>query len=219
MYGEDNYDFLNSLTQTTTEDNYTQSESQTDTQTSYSSYSSPYADDYSVTGSYQGQQSYETKNDFQDSERVEESYSTTEYQIPTIIHEQDAVALTKTKQKIYLSTRLKLVVTCFAIIMASLAFVSVWNFVSANQIKTQILTNETEISAIESRISGLLDEYNLMSDDGYMHEQALEAGYEDSSAENTFYLQADTTSETTKNYKLSSNWFDDVCEFLSNLFA
>ena len=218
MYGDDNYNLLNSLTSTTTEDGYTQTESQTQEQTSYSPYSSPYADDYSVTGNYQGQSSYETTNDYEESQSTD-TFAETSYQIPTIARSEEAVSLTKTKQKIYLSTRLKLIATCFAIIMASLVFVSAWNFVYANKIKSQIALNETEISALESRISSLSNEYNLINDDGYMHEQALEAGYEDSSSQNTFYLQADTATETTKTYKLSSNWFNDVCEFLSGLFA
>ncbi len=216
MY-DDDFDLLGALTSTTTEDDYAKTGTQTTNE--QSSYSSPYADDYSVTGNYQGQSSYETKNDYQETESRQEDYVSSAYQIPTIVHEEEAVSLTKTKQKIYLSTRLKLVATCFAIIMMSLAFVSVWNFVSANQIKAQIAAEQTEISAIESRISGLIEEYKLISDDGYMHQQAIEAGYEDSSTGNTFYLQADTASETTTTYKLPSNWFNDVCEFFSNLFA
>ena len=219
MYGDDSFDLLSSLTSTTTDDNYTQTGNQTDTQTTYSPYSSSsYADDYSVQGNYQGQSSYETTNNYEEAQTTE-TYASTNYQIPTIAHEEQAVALTRTKQRIYLSTRLKLIVSCFAIIMASLVFVSAWNFISANQIKSQIALNETEISALETRISNLVDEYNMINDESYMHQQAIEAGYEDSSETNTFYLQADSASETTREYKLPSNWFNDVCEFLSSLFA
>ena len=194
------------------------------TSTSYNPYSSDtdyqtgYRDDYSVTPNYEEQSSYESLSRNEQVSQNEQRF-VAQMHTPLVQKEAPAVVLTKTKQKIYLHARMKIMIAMFATIVAALLFVTVFNFVNANRINASIADKQTQIAELESSIMSLKNEYNLLSDDGTVKDLASDAGYVESDDLNTTVLEVGEVYTKPTVEDLPSNWFNDVCDFLSNLFA
>lgn len=228
MYDDDLFsNFYNTLTSTTDTD-----EDSSDSVTSYnpSSYGSTttsynpfntdigYKDDYSVTPNYESQSSYEpTRNveEVQENEqRVVRGMDT-----PLIKREEPAVVLTKTRQRIYLHARMKIVLAMFATIVCALLFVSIWNFVNVGKLNSMIADKQITVNELQSSISSLTAEYNSLSEDGSVKQSASNSGYVESTDSNTTPLSIGEVYTESVIEELPSNWFNDVCDFFSNLFA
>lgn len=228
MYDDDFYsNFLNSFSSTTTE---TEEESESssyspsydtsyDTTSSYNPYSSDtYQDDYSVTPNYQEQSSYES-NRVSEAPISENQSIVRQMNTPMIKKEEPAVVLTKTRQKIYLQARMKIAIAMFVTVVCALLFVSIWNFASIGKINQMIADKQITVSELQASITGLKSEYNLISDDGNMKDVASNSGYVDSTDSNTTILNVGEVYSEPVVEELPSNWFNDVCDFFSNLFA
>jgi len=225
MYDNDMYNILNSSSSTSTETEeqvgFNQSSTGYQTSQDYSygvQEETPYRDDYSVTPNYEEQQSYQTNT----TNVVEES---TEQDVrfmaaPVIKkQEQEAVVLTKTVQKIQFSARMKLVASMFAVIMVSLIFAIVWNFVSANKINATIAEKQIIAQELELSIKNLTDEYNFVSGEEQIADRAEQAGFVQSDDTNTVHVELGEMFEEQVVKDLPSNWFNDICNFFSNLFS
>lgn len=227
MYDDDLFSLYNSYTQTTDEDEEVQSSASSYNPSSYNQTYNPYdtdtsyRDDYSVTPNYEEQQSYESSRQTVQAEeqttRVFQKMDT-----PMIQREEQAVVLTKTKQKIYLHARMKIVLAMFVSIVCALMFVSIFNFVSVGKINAAIADKEIQIAELQASISELQTTYNQVSDDGYIREKLTDSenglNFVDSS-EHTEYLKFGDVYTEPVVEDLPSNWFNDVCDFLSGLFA
>lgn len=217
MYDDDLFNMLNSYTTTDTEQqtfedttNRTQSNSGLYQQTS-----SPYVDDYTTSQNFEEEKSYNsTMGDAQFEEP--QTQRARQMDAPKIIQQTPAVNLIKKREKLYFSARLKIAATIFAIIFAALVFASVWNFAQSGRLQASLAEKETEIYQISQSINELKLEYNELTstipngDAGYV---------EKVEGENLFTLSLDDFYVEPEIEKLPSNWFNDVCEFFSNLFA
>ena len=230
MYDDDDLysSFLNGFGTTTDVDDETESTS-TYSPSSYNSttynpystdtgYQTGYRDDYSVTPNYEEQSSYESVSRNENVQQTNQKF-VSQMHTPLVQKEAPAVVLTKTKQKIYLHARMKIMIAMFVTIVASLLFVSIFNFVNAGRINASIADKQTQIAELESSIMSLKNEYDLLSDDGTVKDLASSAGYVESSDTNTTVLEVGEVYTKPVVEDLPSNWFNDVCDFLSNLFA
>ena len=224
MYGEDDY-FSSLLNSYTTTENETEQQQSFDDfnnvqQTNPYQQNSPYVDDYSTSQNFEEETSYNSLG----ANRFEETTSQTIRQMdaPEVKKQAPAVNLIKKRERIYISSRLKIASVFFSIIFAALIFVSVWNFAVAGVMQSTFANKSTEINQLEQsigdlkqRISEIEFEYNQIGDTDVNF-----SGYEKKEdGVNSFVFSLDDFHVEQEIEKLPSNWFNDVCEFFSQLFA
>ena len=193
-------------------------------QTGYQSNTSRFDDDqdYSVTQNFTEQKSYNSvsSNSFEEEEEVEQRFETPSLNAPVIQRSEPTVNLIKKRAKLVFETRMKIVVAVFSMIVACLLFISIFNFIQVGKIESQFASKQIEIASLEKSISDSKATYTLVNDDEYLRQWA----------ETNEFVQADDTNtivvDISKFYEqpagpedVPSNWFNDVCEFLSRLFA
>lgn len=227
MYDDDFYSILNSLAGNTTTTTEQKTEQQTTTTPTYSAPStpsySPWADDddYSVNQNYEEQKSYNSVNQsYEDStETTNDVFEVRQMSAPMIKKEEPTVNLIKKRQRIELGARMKIIASMFAVIVATLIFAIVWNFASAASMKATFAEKQVEINALTQSIMGLKEEYTLLSDDEQIKTKAENEGYVESTDDNTIVVDFDSYYAEQAIEDVPSNWFNDVCEFFSKLFA
>lgn len=227
MYDDDFYSILNSLAGNTTTTTEQKTEQQTTTTPTYSAPStpsySPWADDddYSVNQNYEEQKSYNSVNQsYEDStETTNDVFEVRQMSAPMIKKEEPTVNLIKKRQRIELGARMKIIASMFAVIVASLIFAIVWNFASAASMKATFAGKQVEINALTQSIMGLKEEYTLLSDDEQIKTKAENEGYVESTDDNTIVVDFDSYYAEQAIEDVPSNWFNDVCDFFSRLFA
>ena len=228
MYDDDFYSILNSLAGNTTTTTEQKTEQQTTTTPTYSAPSTPSYnpwaddDDYSVNQNYEEQKSYNSVNQSYDADTNMASndvFEVRQMAAPMIKREAPAVNLIKKRQKIELGARMKIIASMFAIIVASLIFAIVWNFANAASMQASFVGKQVEINALTQSIMGLKEEYNLLSDDEQIKIKAEDAGYVDSTDDNTIVVDFNSYYAEQAIEEVPSNWFNDVCDFFSKLFA
>ena len=218
----DSNDYLNSLfntdysSSTTTTETETESQSTYSPQTDYSSNSSYERDDYSSAQNFTEQQSY---NSFSSNSFAESETKTISRQMNTPMIEKSAPAvnLVKSKARMVLETRMKIVLSVFSVIVACLLFVSIFNFISAGKIEASFLGKQQQINSLEQSISNANDEYIRVSEDA-LNDYISENGCKPKDG-NTIVINIDEVYEEQVLQEIPSNWFNDVCEFFSKLFA
>ena len=227
MYDDDFYSILNSLAGNTTTTTEQKTEQQTTTTPTYSAPStpsySPWADDddYSVNQNYEEQKSYNSVNQSSEdsTETTNDVFEVRQMSAPMIKREEPAVNLIKKRQRIELGARMKIIASMFAVIVASLIFAIVWNFASAASMKATFAGKQVEINALTQSIMGLKEEYTLLSDDEQIKTKAENEGYVESTDDNTIVVDFDSYYAEQAIEEMPSNWFNDVCDFFSRLFA
>ena len=228
MYDDDFYSILNSLAGNTTTTTEQKTEQQTTTTPTYSAPSTPSYnpwaddDDYSVNQNYEEQKSYNSVNQSYDADTNMASndvFEVRQMAAPMIKREAPAVNLIKKRQKIELGARMKIIASMFAIIVASLIFAIIWNFANAASMQASFAGKQLEINALTQSIMGLKEEYNLLSDDEQIKIKAEDAGYVDSTDDNTIVVDFNSYYAEQAIEEVPSNWFNDVCDFFSKLFA
>lgn len=230
MYDNDLFNMFNSYT-ATEEDQQIDNEVLTGNQ-SYSSYEqkkTPYYDDYSTNQNFEEETSY---NSIARESQFEEPTTQTFRQMnaPRVIQQAPAVKLTKNREKMYMSSRLKVATVVFSMIFALVVFASIWNFAMVGKLQASFDGKQFEISQLqtsnknlletknnlETSIEALKDAYIILSDSNLEENK----GYvENSEGADTLTLSIQDFYTEPEVEKLSSNWFNDVCEFFSKLFA
>ena len=226
MFDDDLFSmFNNNYTATDTEEEssastYSPSSYAEPSQTSYGSYMSDngYKDDYSTAQNYEEQSSYDSGVRSVEPEKTEQKV-VSQMHTPVIKKEQETVVLTKTKAKIYLQPRMKIIIAMFITIVSALLFVSIFNFVNAGKINASLAEKQITVEELQSSITRLKGEYNKMTDDGYLKGEASNSGFVESTDSNTTVLEYGEIYTESVIEELPSNWFNDVCDFFSNLFA
>ena len=227
----DSNEYLNNLFNTdyssTTTETETESQSTYSPQTDYSSNSTTYErDDYSSAQNFTEQQSY---NPFTSSSMTETEQTSKVSQMNTPMIEKSApvVNLVKAKAKIRLETRMKIVLSVFSVIVACLLFVSVFNFISASKIESTFFAKQQQINSLEQSILQSKNEYTLVTSDEFINEWAdnqrtednKKVYYDKQDGVNSFKININEIYEEEVLQEVPTNWFNDVCEFFSKLFA
>lgn len=226
---DDILNFLNSFGSTITENQTQTAPEETTSYTPDSSYS-PYQnnsqgvyDDYSTTQNYTEQQTYNpTYNTDLTGTYTEEPVQVSKpyrMETPTIRKDETPVVnLVKTKHKIELQARMKIVIAMFSVIVSLLLFVSVYNFVYANKLKSSFADKQTEISMLQADITRLVNEYNDLGNN--VKSEAEANDYVEVTDENTMSVKlGEFHEEQVVQSNLPSGWFNKVCDFLSGIFS
>lgn len=218
----DNNDYINSLfgdlssTTTTTEST---EQSTYSPQTDYQTTSSYEKDDYSTTQNYTEEQSYDSTsvNAFRDSQETRVSNFR---EAPLIQKSEQSVSLIKSQSKIRLETRMKIVLSVFSVVVVCLLFITAFNFIKANKLEAGFADKQAEINMLNASISTLNNEYIRVTSEEFLKNWAEEEnGFVEKNEQNTLVYQLDELYEEPVIEEIPSNWFNDVCEFFSRLFA
>lgn len=223
MYDDD---FLSSLMNKYSSTTTTEEQDVEEKQDSYrpSSYSNPgmsYDDqDYSSTQNFTEQKTYNSTSSNTFEEPVQEKFEAPTLNAPMIKKEQPTVNLIKKRARLVFETRMKVVMAVFSMIVACLLFVTVFNFIEANRIQSTFADKQIEINTLKKSISDSKATYTLVSSEDKVFEWADNNGFDYPSDSNTIVVNFEEFYEQPAGpEKLESNWFNDVCEFLSSLFA
>jgi hypothetical protein len=99
-------------------------------------------------------------------------------------------------------------------------FVSVFNFISASKIEASFLGKQQQINSLEQSILASEYSYNSVSSNDYVENWAEQNNYVNKQdGVNSFTINIDGIYEEQFVEEVPSNWFNDVCEFFSKLFA
>lgn len=223
MYDDD---FLSNLmnkysSTTTTEEQDVEEKQDTYRPSSYSNPGMSYDDqDYSSTQNFTEQKTYDSVSSNTFEEPVQEKFEAPTLNAPMIKKEQPTVNLIKKRARLVFETRMKVVMAVFSMIVACLLFVTVFNFIEANRIQSTFADKQIEINNLKKSISDSKATYTLVSSDETLLDWAKNNGFEETNETNTIVVNFDEFYEQPAGpEKLESNWFNDVCEFLSSLFA
>lgn len=183
-----------------------------------------YSDDYSVAQNFTEETGYQASTN---AEMVQEQEVQTDYNsiyAPVItkrVEEKpiETVTLTKTRQVIHLTGRLKMAMAMFMVIMASLIAIIAFNFSAAGRINGSFSEKQARINELQLSITELTDKYNLVSSDGYLQDFAENANFVVADESNTVVITLNEMYERETVQEVPSNWFNDVCDFFSKLFG
>lgn len=179
-------------------------------------------DDYTMQQNYDEQSYYEpsTSTDFESGAEESGNEQTVRgIQLHDIQREQvEVVNLIKTKQKLALTPRMKIVATVFSIVTFALLFLIIFNFASLGSINSTIAERQTTVNELNLRINELKTQYNELSDDNNFIQEAEQRDYVFPDESNTYYVDSSQFYNEESIEKLPSNWFNDFCNFLSGLF-
>lgn len=222
MYDDEVFGYNNSKTMTSTE---TESRVSASSETYVSpDMSSDFDDDYSIAPNYKEETNYDASVSSMEEGVEQEQKIFGRINAPVIarkkVEEEETVTLTKTKEVIRLTGRMKLVFSMFVIIMAALITAISWNFASASRINGSFESKLARINELQLSISELSSEYNKLSDDGYIKTQATnELGYVEADETNTIVISLGEMYARPNVQEVPSNWFNDVCDFFSKIFG
>lgn len=213
-----------SSTTTTSEESSQTTQDQYSPQTDYnanSGMSFDYDQDYSSKQNFTEQTSYDSVSmNVMEDEPEQSIMQIPSLNAPLIQKEEQAVNLVKKRTKIVFEARMKTIIAVFSVIVFCLMFVTIFNFIEANRIESQFASKQIEINNLQESISNSKLTYTLVSDDEYLKEWAGDNGFVDATEENTVVVNIGEFYEQEPDIEdIPSNWFNDVCEFFSRLFA
>ena len=220
----DSNDYLNSLfnsdySSTTTTETETESQSTYSPQTDYTAQTSTYErDDYSSAQNFTEQQTYESTSSNLFTE-TEKQTRVSQMNTPMIEKSAPVVNLVKSRARIRLETRMKIVLSVFSVIVACLLFVSVFNFISASRLQSTFANKQQQINNLEQSISAAKNTYKLVTSEDEIEKWAESEGYVVKDETNSVVINIGEVYEEETIQEVPSNWFNDVCEFFSKLFA
>ena len=119
---------------------------------------------------------------------------------------------------VHIGMRLKIILSAFVIIMASLIFATAWNFSMVSKMKAEPEVSEKTISELQVVVQNLTSELESLTDEETIRELANEKGYVPANENNKITLTLDEMYEEQIIPEVPSNWFNDVCNFVSSIF-
>ena len=178
-------------------------------------------DDYSVNSNFKEQTNYEIKQAFKPIQETQKTEQTIFQPIEIERNEkkqEEQVSLTKSRQRLHLGGRLKIIISSFIVIMLSLIVAIAWNFSLASKINSGFSEKEIKITNLKSSISRLKEEYKLLDSEENLKKLAEEAGFVEVGEGNSDTIYLDEMYKEVKVEEIPSNWFNDVCNFLQKVF-
>ena len=117
-----------------------------------------------------------------------------------------------------LGGRLKIVLSSFVVIMISLMVAIIWNFTQLAKLNTSLGEKEITINELQNSISKMSDEYKLVDSEENTKKLAEASGYVQVTEENSSVIKLGDMHTEARPTEVPSNWFNDVCNFLVNIF-
>ncbi len=187
-------------------EDYTETEEQQDYSTEYES----------PTTVYEGESEY-TANDMPNTDG-ESEYAFVKTFMPNVERRYETGVTENTERKIVQKTKVKLnargkILACaYSIIAGLLVAFCIYNVVAISNIKTSLVGYEKEYSMMVKEVSVLQGNY-----DGLNNVNTSQSNFIPVSESNTVKVQLDKR-PTFIDVNESTNWFDKLCNFFSNLF-
>ncbi|MBQ8425938.1 MAG: hypothetical protein IJX17_08000 [Clostridia bacterium] len=174
-------------------------------------------DDYSAQQNFDEETNYESKPHSLNYVNTNEEQESDTFFLP-LIEKKVKEEVKTVETPIVLNARMKLLLTSFIVIVSSLLFATVWNFVTISKLSASVANKSQVVQELQVSINDLSDEYNLLGDIEHLKELIDEAGYIESNDSNTITISLDDMYKEHNISEMPSNWFNDVCNFISSLF-
>lgn len=165
---------------------------------------------------YEGETEYNDNNNLQE----ESEYTIVKTFMPNVEKQIDyappvieKAPKTTTRSVVKLNARGKIFACMYSVVATLLVAFCIYNAVSLSNINKTLNAKQTELSAMNNTVNELNVDYNNQTTANRLPE-----GYTTVNETNT----VKTNIESRPNYvniEESSNWFDKLCNFLSNLFS
>ncbi len=109
--------------------------------------------------------------------------------------------------------------TTAVIVTLLLAFLAIYNIFVINGLNSNIQLLQEDVAVAEAQFNNLNNQNNLTEEElKQLIKNSLKGNYDDIS-DNGFVSVALLETNPTGNYDIDTNWFDQFCTFLSNLFG
>ena len=115
-----------------------------------------------------------------------------------VVTVQKEKAVKEQMEPVYVGARLKIVLTSFLVIMSTLIFATIWNFVSISKLNVSIAGKENEVKELQYSINALNNEYDLLGNEENLKNLAFESGYVTTNESNSVTLTLDDMFEEQK---------------------
>lgn len=176
-----------------------------------------FKDDYSANQNFQEETNYDIKPHLDSYVNTESQQRFKPIEMPLI--EKKVQQLEKLQeQPLVLNSKMKILLTSFIVIISSLIFAIVWNFVAAAKLNLQLENKSNTVSELQVSIKTLDEEYNILDNIDNLKEKIEEAGFIESNETNTITISLDEMYKEKTVSEIPSNWFNDVCNFISSIF-
>lgn len=146
-----------------------------------------------------------------------------------LYNEYDKIVLDESKIKSYttvqtnavsksISFRSVLVLSTTVIVTLLLAFLCIYNIFVINNINSSITYLQEEVTSYEYEYTQAVDTYNKLTSMEGIQQELAQNGYKDMASSN---IVAVSVPEKTEVIELQgeTNWFDQVCNFLGQIFG
>lgn len=173
--------------------------------------------DYSLNSNFVEQTNYEIKTNENGTIRSDSSSDIVPISMQTI--EKKVENIEENYAPLNLSARMKVVLASFIVIVCSLMFATIWNFALAAKLNDKMIENQQTISDLKVSIKNLGEEYNVLGDEETIREIAKKLDFVQADDSNTVEISFDEMFEEPTVEEVPSNWFNDVCNFLTSLFS
>lgn len=121
----------------------------------------------------------------------------------------------QTPIKIKLNARGKIIISVLAICICALVAFMIGNIVTISQLNETIRQKEEYVYSQQQQVDELQANYDQISNE--MYDNALSNGYQ--TIESDQIISVDEVLKIEKdNAEIDGNWFDNLCNFLSNFF-
>ena len=118
--------------------------------------------------------------------------------------------------KASLNTRGKIIVITYALVVALLGFLLIYNAFSMAAVTASIAATEILISEEKASIQELTSQLNDLNNPDMIMERVAEAGFVPTQ---TQVSGVTTVVGESISYETQTNWFDKICDFISNIFS
>lgn len=138
--------------------------------------------------------------------------------MPNVIRKARVIETPENTSKIKIRARGKIAITVYSIILVALITFAIYNAVAINALQSAVATkNQTYISQLAD-INALQSEYNELGMDETIMDKAAENGFI-LSTENDVVRVSKVEMASRDKVEVESNWFEELCQFLSNIFS
>jgi len=118
--------------------------------------------------------------------------------------------------KLKINAHGKLLLTVFSCIVCLLVGFSIYNAVVISKINGEVISKQVAVAELQSDINGIESQIENMSSESNINSK-LDNSFRKVTDNDKVYLEESEKSEVPT-YEKSTNFFDKICEFFSNIF-
>lgn len=166
---------------------------------------------------YDDNTEYEVERNYSSFDEDEQETNQRIMAMPSVVPRENKQTERIGEGKIRLRARAKIAITVYSIILACLVTFAIYNATAISSMNATIATKNQMVVEQQLVINELLSEYNSLGSDSTIR-QKTEGVFVEPTESNI--VRASKTQMTERDeVPVESNWFEDLCEFLSELFS